>query len=363
MNPDFFSSRNSPYYIYTPDYVQSAAGIRCLHYLCHALNELGEEAYIAPARVHNPKLRTPALTPEIVVNHYRTGRIPISIYPEVIPGNPFATPVVTRWLLNKPGHLGGDAQFHPSDLVFYIQKWCLPEGMPGELLTLPTVDLSIFNNHNNPHDNQRKGACYYAHKYLAFGGAVDPALEFQATSLCLDIPRTPAELADLLRRSEVLYCFEQSSIILEALSCGCPVLIVPSEYWDQHGSDDRSPKGAVRLASEPDALNKAKEHLGAFASLNAESLKLSWRHVRRFIENSQLASIEWHKKLPASAPQLSPDSSLRDYWALRSEHRLDELENFTKQLSRLPIARESSNENGALAELSQWLMDRSASLC
>jgi GT2 family glycosyltransferase len=358
VSPSFFLSRNSPYYIYAPDYTHSAAGIRCLHYLCHALNALGEEAYIAPARIKNPKLRTPALTEEVVLNHFRAGRTPIALYPEVISGNPFSAPIIARWLLNKPGHLGGEIQYNPYDLVFYFQDWCLPDGMEGEILTLSTVDFSIFNNNENPLDKIRSGACYYANKFLAFGGSIDAKLKRDATSLCLDIPRTPCELAELLRRSEVLYCFEQSSIVPEAIACGCPVLIVPSEYWKAHGSGEETLQSYVRLASEQDALIKAKKYMQDFGPLSEATLEVSWRHVKRFIELTQLASHKYLENQPYRKSERTPCLSLRDYWLLKSEQRADALADFTNQLSKHPLTRDPSYETSAATELSKWLIDR-----
>ncbi len=57
MPASFFGTQRSPYYIYAPDYRQSSAGIRALHYLCHFLNECGHEAYIS-ARLTRSGLRT-----------------------------------------------------------------------------------------------------------------------------------------------------------------------------------------------------------------------------------------------------------------------------------------------------------------
>ena len=47
---------NIPFYIFAPDYRDSSGGIRVLHYLCHILNEMGEEAYIVNARKTSPHL-------------------------------------------------------------------------------------------------------------------------------------------------------------------------------------------------------------------------------------------------------------------------------------------------------------------
>ncbi|MRD73051.1 hypothetical protein GH865_07300 [Rhodocyclus tenuis] len=237
---NLFGRTRHPYYILAPDFTPRSAGIRCLHLLCHALNELGEEAYLFHAKTTSPKLRTPLLDAETLRRHFTLGLYPVAVYPEVYAGNPLQLPAVARWLLNRPGHLGGDSVFPESDLLFAYDGWCIPPGMNLPYLSMPSTDTTVFNNDNNPADSQRRGACYYANKALAFGAKIRPEHR-QLTSLCHDIPRSPAEIADILRRSEVLYCYEQSAIIHEARACGCPVLLVSSEYWDvdqEHGGRD-----------------------------------------------------------------------------------------------------------------------------
>ncbi|MEI7429016.1 MAG: glycosyltransferase family 1 protein, partial [Betaproteobacteria bacterium] len=111
MEISLFETRRSPYYILAPDFRHSSAGIRNLHYLCHVLNELGYEAYIAGAKTTSIHLRTPLLDIRTAEQHFCSGKTPIAVYPEIISGNPINTPVVARWLLNIPGHLGGDTLF------------------------------------------------------------------------------------------------------------------------------------------------------------------------------------------------------------------------------------------------------------
>ena len=35
-----------PYFVYTPRWINSSAGIKALHYLCHALNSNGQHDFI-----------------------------------------------------------------------------------------------------------------------------------------------------------------------------------------------------------------------------------------------------------------------------------------------------------------------------
>lgn len=231
--PSFFLSRDYPYYIVAPDYRQTSAGVRATHYLCHILNELGYEAYVTAAKT-SPFLRTPVLDDMVRERHRQANRPGIAVYPEVVSGNPLGQEVVVRWLLNKPGHLGGEEKPASTDIVFHWDAWVLtPDIVDSRRLHLPVIDERIFHNHDNPQDLKRSGFCFYAHKYLGFGGKIDPWLDQNGTSLCHDIPRSPEDLADILRRSTVLYCYEPSAIVLEARACGCPVLYVATPYLEQ----------------------------------------------------------------------------------------------------------------------------------
>jgi GT2 family glycosyltransferase/glycosyltransferase involved in cell wall biosynthesis len=211
-----------------------------------------------------------------------------------VAGNPLQAPVVARWLLNVPGHLGGDTVYERDDLIYYYANWCLPKDINGMLLELPTVDTSIFNNENNPEDTRRSGGCYYAHKYLAFGGKI-LSDHLGLTSLCHDIPRSPEEIASLLRRSEVLYCYEQSAIIQEALACGCPVLLVPTEYWRIDAGDPHLLEPGVALAEGSGSVLRARATLGDSVVRLEAKQRTAWHQISRFIEQTQSRS-QWVRR-------------------------------------------------------------------
>jgi Tfp pilus assembly protein PilF len=229
---DFFGSPYAPYYILSPGFTQKSAGPRVLHYLCHTLNELGYEAYMAASGRTNPRLRTPLLTQEILDQHQSTGRVPIAVYPEVVPGNPLQQAVVARWLLNKAGHLRKHKDFTPNELIFYWDQWVLSGEENAERLFFPSVDQGIFNDNHAVPEN-RVGFCFYAHKYLMFGGTLPEYIAQNGVNLCQEISRSAGEIADILRASQVLYCYEPSAIIAEARACGCPVILVITDYLRQ----------------------------------------------------------------------------------------------------------------------------------
>jgi glycosyltransferase involved in cell wall biosynthesis len=281
----FFAATTHPYYICVTDYRQNFAGIRWLHYLCHMLNEAGYEAYIAPGRLTSPWLRAPTLTQEIAAGHFATGRTPIAVYSEVFSGNPLRAPVVARWLLNRPGLLGGDSEYDAAELLFTHSQWMLPTGWEAAELRLPPVDTRIFHNRDNPQDKERQGFCYYAHKYLASGGRIDPFLIEHGTSLCQDIVRSHEEIAALLRQSEYLYCYEESALIQEAVACGCPVIIKTSERWKRTRWPGRFPGTAEEDDSE--ALALIKSEVAQYPDYLAKQQSECWALFDHFVERTQ----------------------------------------------------------------------------
>ena len=68
----------------------------------------------------NPDFITPLLTEEIFLIHKKSGKTPITIYPDSVRGNPLRSSCIARYLLHYPGRLGGDSEnnFNENDLIF-----------------------------------------------------------------------------------------------------------------------------------------------------------------------------------------------------------------------------------------------------
>ena len=157
-----------PYYISCSDYETKFSGIKALHHLCHALNLLGEEAYLVGATKESLKLRTPLLRESDILRHRHSNLSPIIVYPEIVSGNPLQLPNVVRWLLNSPGHIGGEESFDDSELLFAYSTDFVPENTLMPILRIPVVDNSIFNNIDNPNHEHRQGSCFYANKFVGY---------------------------------------------------------------------------------------------------------------------------------------------------------------------------------------------------
>ncbi|MFH2139383.1 MAG: hypothetical protein ABII63_01150 [Pseudomonadota bacterium] len=287
---DLFQSRRNPYYIFAMDYIQQSAGIRALHYLCHALNESGQEAYVTCEGTSH-HLRTNVLTEKIMIQHHDTGRVPIMVYPETVPGNPFKAQVVARWLLNKPGLIGGETAYDATELLFTFDPLYLVDGMHGETLHVPTSDLRLFNNENNPEDDKRTSVCFYAHKYLYSGGKLTPHVK-NATSLGKENILGHAEIAAILRRSKLLYVYEPTALIEEALLCGCPVAVIKTDYWRNNMPGFSYPADyGIAMGDSAQALAVARSTVHNYRDLYESTvLKNAWKQIDHFIYLTQKAA-------------------------------------------------------------------------
>lgn len=227
-----------PYYIVTPRYIRTSAGIKALHLLCHCLNRAGLEAYVViyPAEPGldptDPGLLTPIANAAVALRHRAAGVSPILVYPEVIPGNPFGAHTIVRYVLNFPGLLGGDTAYPPRELVFGYSRVLATRAGSDQVVFIPTSDPTVFTP--DP-PRERRGACFWAMKYrLVHDGALFPVTA-GAVEITRDLPasQTPAEIADLFRRSEVFYAYENTALALEAALCLCPTVFLPNPWLDE----------------------------------------------------------------------------------------------------------------------------------
>lgn len=261
----FSARKRHPYYIVAPKYVRSSAGIKVLHLLCHALNQLGEQAYLVihpyvfdVAKATHPYLHTPLLDAARMRSHLEDGLCPITVYPETLAGNPFRAPLVVRYLLNFPGLLGGDPQ-HPDTELLWAYSESISARVPGTRgsLFIPASDLAVFK----PTPEQpRSGSCFYASKYRhVHGGELLPVTR-NSIEITRDRPdsQTPEEIADLFRRSEVFYCYENSALAIEALLCECPVVFLPNPYLDQLIGLKELGMHGMAWGDDPEEVRRAK---------------------------------------------------------------------------------------------------------
>jgi hypothetical protein len=240
------------YVIHTSSYVPNSAGIVCLYRLCDALNRLGYATYMTGGRVTAPDLIAPLIHPRVAKALCASGYA--AIYPETIRGNPLEARTVVRWVLNRPGLLGGDEIYDEAEHVYCytgVYRPYIRNRIQGKLY-LPTIDEKLFYC-DDANLSKRSLECCYIGKSRWQDGIVERRGLVEITR---DYPRK-SELGKLFRAARVLYCFDNSSIITyEALLCGCPVVIIP-DGTQSKADYERSELGLDGIAWGKDEFSSA----------------------------------------------------------------------------------------------------------
>ncbi|MEI8129123.1 MAG: hypothetical protein WCG95_05855 [bacterium] len=201
------------YVIWTPSYRKSN-GVKALHRLYGELEKRGFNVYLYSGKPYTEGYRYV----EKISEDLRTNAV--VIYPEIVFGNPLRFQNVGRYVLNYPGVLGGDKTYHHSEVIFAHVEDFYPH---ANILTIPWIDETLFYNDNSPKTQD----CYFVYK----GGKFRKAKETEGLlEINLNYPKTQKELADLLRKTEILYSYDNcSSILDEALICGAKVKIITKD--------------------------------------------------------------------------------------------------------------------------------------
>lgn len=301
----FLEIPRHPYYIVTPRYTRTSAGVKVLHLLCHALNRMGEQAYLIihpyyhPYYATHPDLQTPLLTKRVMRHHFQRGLTPITIYPESVKGNPFNAPFVVRYVLNYAGLLGGDDVVDEREYCISYSK-AIADTLPHNRHTIfiPASDPRFFLPGEG---GVRSGACYYAGKYKYFHGGKTFPITDGLVEITRDRPdsQTPEQIRDLFRRVEAFYCYENSALAIEAILCGCPVIFLPNDYFtDLIGREEMGGLGYA-WGADPAALEHAKRTIVEARERFLVQFARAEREIEPFVKETQVraAQIPYHHML------------------------------------------------------------------
>jgi hypothetical protein len=247
------------YIIVAPNYAPNSAGIIYLYRLCDELNRRGFPSCIAGSNLTTWDLMAPLIcwgkARQLCANGYT------AIYHENVRGNPLRASSVARWVLNRPGWLGGDEVFDQSEQVFCYSDVFAPyvrNRIVGKFY-MPTIDEKLF--YCDDWDlSKRSLECFYIGKSQWKEGIIDRSRVFE---IIRDTP-PKKELETLFRASRVLYCFDNSTILAyEAIICGCPVVIIPD------GTQTREDYESLDFGMDGNTF--LRHHLAAFNSIDGHT--------------------------------------------------------------------------------------------
>ena len=273
------------FYIVCPPYTEMSSGVRCQYLLCHHLNRLGYKAFVTGAGAP-PHLLAPRIGLPLIESYRRSGIDDIVIYPEVIAGNPFGGRRVARYLLTKPGsfnsvslvngspvymdHAVGMAGYGATDFFMHFADEFVPDGVQSFQLQLPLIDSDTYRE-RNPQPS-RRGFVLYSHRHAPVLSEL-PAWVSPYTIVSMSNPRSPAELAALYQEHVALILWERSAACSEAIQCGCPVIMIPSEKFQPQPSVRRYRGNGIVIGWDLAGLERAQQTVKAAA-------RLYWRPYR-----------------------------------------------------------------------------------
>lgn len=327
---DLRADLSPPYYIFSPSYTDSSAGVIALHKLCHSLNISGQEAYITSDLFsldgevlsldseENPEhrikvnkfLRTPVLTSSIINKHKVLNQHPIVIYPETVTGNPLRAEIVARYILYFPGKLAGDTHYAEDEILFVYREQFLPDDMEAKTLCLPTSDLILFNTEHVVED-KREGRYVFASRYVENGGEL---LDITADAELLSFKnkKTLKELSEIFKKAELLYSYEASALCIEAMLCGCPVIFIPNEQMDSIPIFDLFGDNGAAWGATEKQIQHAKDTVKNVHSIYLELERRFWPQLDTFIYDTQLKA-KLKKTSEINVSDAEKESSLLGY--------------------------------------------------
>jgi hypothetical protein len=334
-DPARFPPGKNPYYIVTPRFIRTSAGVKALHLLCHCLNRAGQEAYVLiypywTRKVSTcPGLLTPEVTPEVTQRHVSRGLSPIVVYPEIYPGNPLRCHTIVRYLLNFPGHIAGDRTFAPEEIVFgYSNVLAAAGGMPENVLFIPASDIGVFKP-GEP--RERSGSCFWAMKYRALHGGKLFPVTADSVEITREMPESqnPAEIAELFRRSELFYAYENTALALEAALCLCPTVFLPNPWLTETIAAKELGTDGFAWGDDPAEIARAKATVHLARQRYLATYSRFWDQLSVFVSVSQLRAAE-----DAAAKGAPTKMVWRVWWRPKLEVILVKWRSASTELSR-----------------------------
>jgi hypothetical protein len=252
------------YRIWAPPYRNRSAGVRTLYRLAALLRERGLEA---------------------TVNDKPANEDYIAVYPEVVKElNPFGAKHVVRYLLHRPGVVGGPRVYPAKTMKFWYHG--IYRGAGSEpCLTVQTTELDLFNLQGV---GVRDTTSTWIGRAERRGYLKRPVIG--ETMIKHDWPPDRKGVADLLKRSKVFYTYEPfTALMTEAGLCGCPTIIMTemSKYPISRKELDElgwHPRGAAWGANE---IEKARETLPSVLPEYLANEEQSKIQLAAFIEITQ----------------------------------------------------------------------------
>lgn len=252
-----------PYSVWCPPFEVTSGGIRVLYGLVGWLLSKGQIV------VPNAKA---------IDGEY------ITIYPEIVNGNPFGAENVVRYILATPGVMAsggvpGPTTFPKEDSIYVFSELYNNDLKVDKdhIMFLPILDLNTFKVTNTGKRNKK---C----KLIGKGYDLHLPETEGLFELTREFSNDQQQLADYLNECQVMYSYDPNSAMFEiARLCGCQVEIIPSRYKrDEFEKYEPGMNGITYYGEETSKLD-AEEFRTHYKSL---ILDFDYK-IDKFIESTQ----------------------------------------------------------------------------
>jgi len=193
------------FFIHTPPYCNTSAGIRVLYKLSNLIAQSGHES--VPIVFGEEPWQQVVSDDDVV------------IYPEVTIGNPLRGKKIVRYLLNIPGACGGDGKFSIDDYLISFNKQHA-DLTGGKYMPILVLEEFFCDDHlAKTHD------ALWVGKYRGLN-----PINITAIPITYSFPVNRKLLAEFLKHTDTLYTLDKLSMLnYEALACGAKVIFVDSD--------------------------------------------------------------------------------------------------------------------------------------
>jgi len=260
------------YIIWSPQFQANIGGITVLHKLCHLLNKNGNQAYLWPSDdnfniyLTNGKYISPLANPDDVTES-------IIIYPEIVSGNPLGGKNVVRWLLNKPGVVGGNGIYSENDLIFYYSNAFAENFFNRDYLQI----IELYEGLYKDYQLERSGSCFVKRK-----GKNREIVHDLSDSIEIHDSTPSRKLADLFNCKKYFFSYDDATFLsLQAAMCGCISIVIPKLGVSPSEWKALSPLRKYGIAYGMDDIEHAistrhlvKQHLESFEEVSQVMLEL-----------------------------------------------------------------------------------------
>jgi hypothetical protein len=179
-------------------------------------------------------------------------------------------------------------------------------------LFIPASDATIFTPPAEP--RERHGSCFSAMKYrLEHGGEPGP-ITADSVEITRDLPDSPepAAIAELFRRSEVFYTYENTALALEAALCLCPTVLLPNPWLTEVIAANEMGWDGFAWGTDPEEIARAKATVHLARARYLSNYVKFWDQLSVFIAVTQSRAAK-----ETASPRFWPGLKWRVRWAPR----------------------------------------------